>query len=80
MIKPKTLQSVSEQYGSQGHGHENENKPHKFSYQSKTQKFTHEIYYTYGIVMINILKQLVRRRTDIELQPSGYSFPHAVAS
>ena len=26
--------------------------------------------------MINILKQLVRTRTDIELQPSGYSFPY----
>ena len=32
----------------------------------------------WNIVMINVLKQLVRTRTDIELQPSGYSFPHVV--
>ena len=32
-----------------------------------------------NIVMISVLKQLVRTRTDIKLQPSGYSFPHAIA-
>ena len=29
-------------------------------------------------IIISILKQLARTRTDIELWPSGYSFPHAI--
>ena len=33
----------------------------------------------WNIVMINILKQLVRTRTDIKFWPSRYNFPHAVA-
>ena len=33
----------------------------------------------WNIVMINVLKQLVRTKIDIELWPSGYSFPHATA-
>ena len=30
--------------------------------------------------MINIIKQLVRSRTDIKLQPSGYGLPHVIAT
>ena len=33
----------------------------------------------WNIVMINVLKQLVRTRTDIKLWSSEYSFPHAIA-
>ena len=33
----------------------------------------------WNIVMINTLKQLVRTRTDIKLQPREYSFLHAIA-
>ena len=29
----------------------------------------------WNIIIINILKELVRTRTDIKLRPSGYSFP-----
>ena len=32
----------------------------------------------WNIVMINVLKQLVSTRTDIELRPSGHSFPHVI--
>ena len=31
-----------------------------------------------NIIMINILKQLVRTSTDIDLWPSGYSIPHII--